>query len=154
MIEPIRTAVLIDCSPEHAFDVFTNAMSDWWPLEHHSLAVDAQGDLKAEGVVVEPRIAGRIYEVMSDGTEGNWGTILVWEPPRRLVIAWKPNTNANPPTEIEISFTREGEGTRVDLEHRGWERLGAIAEEAKADYGEGWGITLQRFSRAAHETAS
>ena len=86
---------------------------------------------------------------MSDGTEGTWGTVLVWEPPSRVVLAWKPNTNDNPPTELEVRFTPDGGGTLVKLEHRGWERLGAIAERARADYGQGWVGVLSRFATAA-----
>jgi uncharacterized protein YndB with AHSA1/START domain len=150
MIEPIRASVTVECAQERAFHVFTEQMGAWWPLDLHSIAVDDRdGAVKAEAVVVEGREGGRIYEVMSDGAEGSWGTILAWEPPSRLVIAWKPNTNDNPPTELEIRFTPRGERTRVDLEHRGWERLGELAKAARTSYGEGWVRTLERYSVAA-----
>jgi uncharacterized protein YndB with AHSA1/START domain len=151
MTEPIRASLTVDCPQEHAFRVFTEQMDTWWPLDMHSLAVDdREGTVKAEAVVVEGRAGGRIYEVMSDGAEGSWGTILTWEPPSRLVIAWKPNTRDTPPTELEIRFTARGERTRVDLEHRGWERLGELAEAARSGYGEGWIRTLERYAGAAN----
>ena len=150
MIEPIRASVTVDCAQERAFRTFTERMDTWWPLEVHSIAVDDRdGAVKAEAVVVEGREGGRIYEVMSDGAEGSWGTILAWEPPSRVVIAWKPNTSDNPPTELEITFSPRGERTRVDLEHRGWERLGDLAEAARAGYGEGWTRTLERYAGVA-----
>ena len=150
MIEPIRASVTVDCAQERAFRFFTERMDTWWPLDVHSIAVDDRdGTVKAEAVVVEGREGGRIYEVMSDGAEGSWGTILAWEPPSRVVIAWKPNTSDNPPTELEITFVPRGERTRVDLEHRGWERLGELAEAARGGYGEGWMGTLERYASAA-----
>ena len=90
--------------------------------------------MKTERVVVEPWVGGRIFETMSDGSEGSWGTILVWDAPHRLVMAWKPNRTELPPTEVEIQFIEQDDGrTRVDLEHRGWERLGDLAAEARPD---------------------
>lgn len=150
MIDPIRASVTVGCAPEDAFRVFTREMGAWWPVLEHSMAVDEHGGrVKVESVVVEEREGGRIYEVMSDGAEGTWATILAWDPPHRLVLAWKPNLSDYPPTEIEVTFNSHDGGTRVDLEHRGWERLGAIAEEARSGYGEGWTGVLALFSAAA-----
>ena len=102
-------------------------------------------------MVFEERAGGRVYEVMSDGTEGTWATILAWDPPRSFVLAWKPNLTDNPPTELEITFTPDDGGTRVDLEHRGWERLGALAAEARAGYGDNWTGVLSLFVELAEQ---
>ena len=88
---------------------------------------------------------------MSDGTEGTWATIVAWDPPRSFVLAWKPNLTDNPPTELEITFTPDDGGTRVDLEHRGWERLGALAAEARSGYGENWTGVLALFADLAEQ---
>ena len=152
MIDPIHATVTVRRTPEDAFRVFTREMGSWWPLQAFSMAEDAEeGQVKAESVIVEEREGGRVYEVMSDGNQGTWATILAWEPPRRLVLAWKPNRTDNPPTELEVTFTADGESTRVDLEHRGWERLGALAEEARAGYGENWNGVLALFAGAAEQ---
>jgi uncharacterized protein YndB with AHSA1/START domain len=150
MIDPIHTSVTVGCPPEDAFRVFTREMGAWWPVQEHSMAVDEhEGRVKVESVVVEEREGGRIYEVVSDGAEGTWATILAWDPPHRLILAWKPNLSDNPPTEVEVTFTPLDAGTRVDLEHRGWERLGALADEARSGYGEGWTHVLALFAAAA-----
>jgi uncharacterized protein YndB with AHSA1/START domain len=151
--EPINARVSVRRSPEDAFRIFTRDMGSWWPLQGFSMAEDAYegSGVKAESIVVEEREGGRVYEVMSDGTEGTWATILAWDPPRRLVLAWKPNLTDNPPTELEITFTLEESGTRVDLEHRGWERLGALATEARAGYGENWNGVLALFVGLAEQ---
>jgi hypothetical protein len=65
------------------------------------------------------------------------------------VLAWKPNSTPRPPTELEVRFTPEGGGTLVELEHRGWERLGEIAEDSRAEYGTGWVRVLDLFREAA-----
>jgi uncharacterized protein YndB with AHSA1/START domain len=151
VIEPIHAAVTVRRTPEDAFRIFTQEMGSWWPLQAFSMAEDDEAQLKAESVVFEEREGGRVYEVMSDGTEGTWATILAWDPPHRLVLAWKPNRTDNPPTELEVTFTPEGDGTRVDLAHRGWERLGAMAEAARAGYGENWNGVLALFVGAAEQ---
>ena len=98
VIEPINASVIVRRSPEDAFRVFTQDMGSWWPLQAFSMAADTYADrgVKAETVVLEEREGGRVYEVMSDGTEGTWATILAWDPPRRFVLAWKPNLHRQP----------------------------------------------------------
>jgi uncharacterized protein YndB with AHSA1/START domain len=150
-IDPIRASIAVHRAPEDAFRVFTRSMGSWWPVADHSMAHDRREDgIKVESVIFEEREGGRIYEVMSDGTEGTWARVLSWDPPRRLVLAWKPNLNNNTtPTELEITFSPDGKGTLVALEHRGWERLGALAEQARDGYGEGWTSVLSLFANAA-----
>ena len=153
MTEPINASVTVRRSPEDAFRVFTQDMGSWWPLQAFSMAAGRDEDrgVKAETIVFEERVGGRVYEVMSDGTEGTWATIVAWDPPRSFVLAWKPNLTDNPPTELEITFTPERGGTRVDLEHRGWERLGALAAQARSGYGENWTGVLALFADLAEQ---
>jgi uncharacterized protein YndB with AHSA1/START domain len=156
VIEPIHASVTVRRTPEDAFRIFTKEMGSWWPLQAFSIAEDTHGgSVKAETVVFEEREGGRVIEVMSDGTEATWATILAWDPPRRLVLAWKPNLTDQPPTELAVTFTADGDGTRGDVEHRGWERLGAMAEEARSGYGENWDGVLALFAgRADAERSS
>jgi uncharacterized protein YndB with AHSA1/START domain len=150
MIDPIQASVRVRRTPEDAFRIFTQDMGTWWPLEVHSIAQDElEGRVKAESIVCEGREGGRIYEVMSDGAEASWATIMTWDPPRRVVLAWKPNLTDGPSTELEVTFHPEDDGTRVDLTHRGWERLGDRAQQARESYGEGWGPVLERYAAIA-----
>jgi uncharacterized protein YndB with AHSA1/START domain len=152
VIEPIHATVTVHRTPEDAFRIFTREMGSWWPLQIHSIAEDTHGgDLNAETVIVEEREGGRVFERLSDGSEAAWATILVWDPPRRLVLAWKPNLTDKPPTELEVTFTPIADVTRVDLDHRGWERLGPLAEEAREIYGENWDGVLALFVAAAEQ---
>ena len=102
-----------------------------------------------ERVVFEPREGGRVYEITSEGVEGPWAEVLAFEAPHRFVLAWKPNDRDEPPTEVEVRFVPDGGGTRVELEHRAWERLGDRAREARDAYAHGWTLTLERFVAAA-----
>jgi uncharacterized protein YndB with AHSA1/START domain len=150
-IEPIRASTSVRIDPARAFELFTARIDTWWPLETHSRAAGGfeGAGLKVERMEFQPFAGGKVLEHLSDGQALPWGEVLVWEPPVRFVLAWNPNSNANPPTELEVRFTEQPEGALVELEHRGWERLGEIALEARESYGGGWIITLGRFQEAA-----
>jgi uncharacterized protein YndB with AHSA1/START domain len=149
-VESVRRTVTVDRPVEDAFRVFTEGIATWWPLRTHSIeAMATDGSRAPETVVLEGREGGRLYERMTSGEEGYWGTVTHWEPPTRVVIEWKVNPKAIAPTEIEVTFTPEESGTRVVLEHRGWERLGAEAAEARASYADGWIGVLRAYEQAA-----
>lgn len=152
MIDPIRRSIVVTCAPDQAFRVFTDEMGTWWPFEH-SLG-GTEGPDRAVGVVIEARAGGRIMELQAGGGNGSWGEVLTWDPPGRLVLAWKPNDTPAPPTELEVTFTAVDDGTRVDLEHRGWERLGDLGEQGRSEYDQGWpSVFDQRFAGAANAAA-
>ena len=72
---------------------------------------------------MEGRVGGRIFERTRDGQEWDWGEVTVWEPPSRLVYLWHLKRDRAEATEVEIRFGPTApDGTRVDIEHRGWER--------------------------------
>jgi uncharacterized protein YndB with AHSA1/START domain len=149
-VPPILRTVTVSRSVEEAFRIFTEEMAAWWPLDAYSRAYsEYQGTgITSKTVIVEGRAGGRIYEVLSDGTETSWGEVLVWEPPHRVVYSWKPHSRPVPPTEVEVTFTGEGERTRVDVEHRGWDRLGDVGPEARETYAQGWPLVLASYQRA------
>jgi uncharacterized protein YndB with AHSA1/START domain len=149
-MEPVRKRVRVACDVEKAFRVFVEDIDGWWPVERLSRTADEQyaPGVMLERVVFEPRAGGRVYEVTSEGVEGSWAEVTVYEPPSRLMLAWKPNDRDEPPTEVEIRFEPDGDGTLVLLEHRGWERLGARAEQARAGHDGGWQLPLERFAAA------
>lgn len=155
--EPIRRSVTVACSPERAFEVFTSEMGTWWPLGTHSRAAsehESEG-VKVERVEVQGHVGGQVLEHMSNGIALPWADVLAWEPPARLVLAWKPNSADRPPTEVEVTFEAAGQGTLVRLEHRGWERLGAeLREAARAGYDTGWEMVLAGYADAANLPAA
>ncbi len=50
-----------------------------------------------------------------------------------------------------MRFSPDGGGTRLDLEHRYWERLGEPGIDTRDGYDTGWDTVLGRF--AAHVPA-
>jgi uncharacterized protein YndB with AHSA1/START domain len=154
-VEPITRTVTVQAPPQSAFEVFTERMDTWWPLETHSIAVDQGLEQRAQSIRVETREGGAIEEVLDDGSTRAWGQIAVWEPPSRVVYRWKPNDLPTPPTEVEARFTADGDGTRVDLEHRGWELLGEVAERIRPLYSSegGWSMVLGRYADLADSEA-
>jgi uncharacterized protein YndB with AHSA1/START domain len=154
-MEPIRRSVKVQCPVERAFRVFTERMGTWWPLETHSIAVDQELGQKAETLKVDTREGGRIEEVLEDGSTRDWGGVLAWEPPHRVLFAWKPNDRPTPPTEVEVRFNTESDGTLVEVEHRGWDRLGDASIEIRPLYASkgGWTMVLKRYKDAAESKA-
>lgn len=145
-VEAVRKSLVVKCSPERAFEVFTREIGSWWPLHQYSIG----GDEITE-VVFEERVGGRIFERHSDGGEGEWGRVLAWEPPSRFVMSWYPGSDPSKATELEVRFAAEGDATRVGLEHRGWEILGERAAESRANYDSGWGGVLGYYERKLND---
>ncbi len=148
MIEPIRIEFELECSPDHAFETWTSGISRWWPTDHTATGED---DLD---VVLEGRVGGRIYERTRTGDEHDWGEVTVWEPPRRLGYLWHLRRDRADATDVEITFLDLGGArTRVEIEHRGWERLGAYGEGLRDANRGGWSTLLPHFVAAAGESA-
>jgi uncharacterized protein YndB with AHSA1/START domain len=136
VLEAVRKTVTVDCTVEEAFRVFTADARSWWPVDTHSI----HGE-KVKDVVFEEREGGTVYEVSEDGETATWATVLAWEPPSRLVLAWEVNP-ASLGTEVEVRFAEEEGRTRVELEHRGW---GSERDEERSSYDSGWDFVLGRY---------
>jgi uncharacterized protein YndB with AHSA1/START domain len=144
----VQQQITVDAPPERAFEVFTGRIADWWPLENYSIG--AQPAVAAE---IEPREGGRWGERAADGSTCDWGRVLTWEPPHRIVLSWEISCDwSHDPrcaSEVEIRFEPDGAGaTRVELEHRGLETYGERAEEMRGIFGsdQGWGGLLRAFA--------
>src|SRR5215471_18933378 len=143
-IAPVRKSIRVGASQAHAFDVFTAGLGRWWPLDH------GIGKTPRKAAVMETKVGGHWYELAEDGTRTNVGKIIVWEPPRRFVMTWDINSKWKPDTsvssEVEVRFIPDGEGTRVELEHRRFEQMGAEAgEKMRKGVDGGWPGMLERF---------
>lgn len=145
----VRKVLHVKAPPDVAWRVFTEKMGTWWPLAHYKI-----GKAKAVDAVLEPEVGGRWYERGEDGSTCDWGRVLAWEPPTRLLLTWDIDANwqFDPKlnTEIEVRFIAEGKGTRVELEHRRLDRYGERREEMRRIFDtEGdWGKLLAMFSSA------
>ena len=132
-MEPIVVEFDVDVSPAHAFEVWTSKPSMWWPRSH---TVTQDRDLT---VVFEPFLGGRIYERGADGVEHEWGEILVWGPPARVGYLWHLFFDRSEATEITVTFTGTGIGSRVRLVQTGFERLDAeVGPERRKRTNQAW----------------
>jgi uncharacterized protein YndB with AHSA1/START domain len=147
----VRKVVSVDAPQKVAWRVLTEKMGTWWPLAYYKI-----GKANAVDAVIEPQVGGRWYERGDDGSTCQWGSVLAWEPPSRLLLSWDINADwqydPTLKTEIEVLFTAESSNrTRVELEHRHLERYGVHRDRMRAVYDkEGdWGKLLEAFARTA-----
>jgi hypothetical protein len=156
-IEPVRKSVVVKMNAGEAFRLFTAGFDSWWPRSHHI------GKSPMTKAIIESHAGGRCYSEQEDGTECDWGSILIWEPPHRFVMAWQitPEWAYQPDlsrsSEVEVRFTPAGEGmTRVDLEHRHFERHGdgGATVRTAVDSEGGWGALLEMYAGRAASTAA
>ena len=144
----LRKTISVAQPPEVAFRVFTEEVGTWWPARTHSV-----GEERVSAVVLEGRVGGRFYERLDDGTEHDWGEITSWDPPERLGMTWHPGRGPETAQQLVIRFLAEGDGTRVEVEHSGWETLGDKAEATLASYDSesGWTGVLGQYAEAVEE---
>ena len=107
-IPPITGTVSLAVRVERAFEVFTRSINSWWPHRFHI------GQAEVDEVVLEPWVDGRWYERGVDGSECDWGRVLAWEPPHRLLFTWQINgswqldPDPDHASEIEVLFRPDG----------------------------------------------
>jgi uncharacterized protein YndB with AHSA1/START domain len=142
----MRVAVPID----RAFRVFVDRMGAWWPAQHHI------GATPFKDILVEHRAGGRWYELSANGQECQWGTVLVWDPPKRVTLSWHlqadwtVNFAPERSSEVVVEFFEEGpEATRMEFEHRHLERHGEGFEKLRDSVDSGWGEILRNYEALA-----
>lgn len=146
---PVRKSITVRASIDDAFRIFTEDMDSWWPRSHHI------GKSPMKKIIVEGRAGGRCYTEQVDGTDCDWGSMLVWEPPQRFVFAWQIThewqyqADVAQSSEVEVRFTAVGpDSTRVDLEHRYLNRHGpgGAAMRASIEAPDGWMGLLRLYA--------
>lgn len=151
ILEPVRESVLVGLEPGEAFELFTARLGSWWPAGHR---IGARPFAEA---MIEPRVGGRWYERDAEGAECDWGRVLAWDRPRRLVLSWdftsrfEPEPDPARTSEVEVRFTPHRDGTLVELEHRGLERHRGGGDPMRAAVSRpgGWPGVLAAFASAA-----
>jgi uncharacterized protein YndB with AHSA1/START domain len=144
LIEPIRRSIRVGRPRQEVFALFSARMTDWWPTDRFTFAPG-----RSHEVIIEPRVGGRFYERYRDLAEFTIGQVLAWEPPERIAFTWQsPSWPA--PTRVSVQFIAEEPAiTRVDVEHSGWELLGAAGQVQRDGYANGWPSVLAAFAKVA-----
>ena len=149
VIAAVRKSVRVKAPIARAFDVFTTGLTRWWPPNH------GIGKKPIAKVLMEPRLGGRWLEIAEDGTETSVATIIVWEPPHRVVMLWQVNAQWKPDlamkSEVDVRFTADGpDATVVELVHHKFETMGAEAGASlRKDVNGGWPGLMDRFAAEA-----
>jgi len=147
----VKRTIRVDVPIDVAFRVFTEKMGSWWPASHHI------GIRPFAEIIVEPHAGGRWFERDSTGTECDWGRVLVWQPPERVVVSWhlQPDWKFSPDpsraSEVALEFHAESpEVTRLEFEHRHLERHGEDWENLRkgVDSPGGWTLVLEQYIAA------
>jgi uncharacterized protein YndB with AHSA1/START domain len=148
----VRRTITVGLSQQRAFEVFTAQFGRWWPKDYHI------GEAAMADFILEPGVGGRWYELGIDGKECDTGRVTGFDPPNRLMLAWQLNEqwqyDPDPAhaSDVEVRFIAEGPShTRVELEHRGFDRHGAGADGVRAgiDAPSGWTYVLELFAKHA-----
>jgi Activator of Hsp90 ATPase homolog 1-like protein len=144
----VKRTLVVEAAQERAFHVFTAEFDSWWPRSHHT----GEGDLLE--ATIEPAAGGRWFARTTVGEE-DWGRVLVWEPPYRVVLDWQLNADfeydSEFHTEVEARFAAESpDRTRVEFEHLNIDRYGDRAAEMAAALGSdgGWTGILSAYATA------
>jgi uncharacterized protein YciI/uncharacterized protein YndB with AHSA1/START domain len=154
VVAPVRHRVVVNTSVEQAFRVFTDGFGTWWPKTH------TISQSPVERAIIEPGAGGRCYDRAADGSECDWGQVLVWEPPARFVLAWQVDGTWSYEPDVEhasrvtVTFAPAGERTEVTLVHDEFERHLHAGPELADGVRDGWGGALQAFSAAAEAVAA
>jgi len=118
----IVATTIVDAVPETAFEIFTSEVDAWWKQgPRFRPSVQGQGVL-----TFEPGVGGRLLETYDDQSHFVFGRVKIWDPGQRLVFEligrdFLPGES----TEVDVRFEAVGAGTRVTIEHRGWDRFPA-----------------------------
>jgi uncharacterized protein YndB with AHSA1/START domain len=133
----IRKSIRVERAPEISFRVFCEHITEWWP--------GGFGGKDAK-LFMEGRVGGRFYERRADGTEYQIGQVTAYQPPSVVAFTWRaPSWEVT--TRVEVRFSAEDRGTRVELEHSGWEQ-DAKTRDARKNYDSGWDTILGHYHAA------
>jgi hypothetical protein len=153
-IAPVRKSIRVQASPLVAFEFFTAGIDRWWPKSHNI------GRAPIRRCIVEPRVGGRWYNELTDGSEVTVGHVTVWEPGKRFAFTWEISAQWRPEprvalaSEVEVQFSPDGEThTRVDIEHRDFERMGEGGESMRGAVDNGWLGILDLYRQGLESVA-
>jgi uncharacterized protein YndB with AHSA1/START domain len=152
----VRKSVTVAAPLAVAFEVFTAQIEAWWPMASHHI-----GEADCAAVVIEPRAGGRWFERGVDGSECDWGRVLLWDAPNRVRLVWQLSAqfkyDRSIETEVDVRFTAlDANTTRVELEHRGLDAYGADAATMREvfDSPTGWNGMLEHYAQVAGALAT
>ena len=149
--DAVHHSIVVPLAVNRAFALFTDRIGSWWPAGYQI------GSAPYQSAFVEPRVGGRWYERGTDGSECDWGRVLAYDPPHFISLAWQIGADWRHDPDpahgsiVDVRFTPEGDGTRVELTHHGFDRHPSGGDAVRAAVGgpNGWTSVLAGFQRRA-----
>ncbi len=144
----VLVALRVAAPVARTFSAFIDEIGEWWcPNGLFSFTNRADGRL-----AFEPDPPQRLVEIGADGERFEVGLVTVWDPPHRVVFGWRQaGFPADCSTEVSVRFDAVDAGTRVTVEHLGWD---AIPQDHAARHGFPLGAFQQRLAEWWRELLS
>lgn len=139
LLDPIVHEYDLVCTPEHAFDVYTCRIGQWW---HPDYSADPA---TLQTVTIEAGVGGRVVATYGAEDEHTWGEVTAWDPGRRLEHTFTLAQPAGHPSTVTVRFEPSPSGSRMHFAHGGWDEDNAAVRGKFSD----WSVILDRFSALA-----
>lgn len=148
--DSVKVTVKVPISASDAFNAFIDDLHSWWPKEY-----TWAGDV-LERIKIEPKENGRCFERGPYGFECDWGRVLKWNPPHRIIFSWQispnrvPEPNPEKASEVEIQFKEiSNKATKINFEHRNFDNHGKDAETYKKALNspQGWPYIIDNYKK-------
>jgi len=141
----------VNAPVDRAFAVFVDELDRWWPRDY------TWGKDKLKTVGIEAKMGGACFEEDADGSRAVWGTVLAFDRPSHIVLAWQitpdrsPEPNEAAASRVDVRFApNEDGGTNVLVVHRDFFRHGEGWEKYREQMAskQGWPAIIDHYARA------
>lgn len=149
--ELLHLTLPVDAPIDRAFAVFVDEFDSWWPRDY------TWGKDQLKTIAIEPKMGGTCYEESPDGDRKTWGTVLAFDRPNHIVIAWQitadraPEDSEATASRVDIRFSAKPDGgTDVLVVHRDFFRHGDGWEKYREDMAgkKGWPYLIDLYAKA------
>jgi uncharacterized protein YndB with AHSA1/START domain len=149
--ELLHLNIAVDAPVDRAFAAFVDEFDSWWPRDY------SWGKDQLKTIGIEPKMGGTCYEEAADGARKAWGTVLAFDRPSHIVIAWQitadraPEESEATASRVDIRFTANADGgTDVLVVHRDFFRHGDGWEKYREDMAgrKGWPYLIDLYAKA------
>ncbi|SNY92503.1 Activator of Hsp90 ATPase homolog 1-like protein [Cohaesibacter sp. ES.047] len=138
MLKPIVKVIEVPVDSATAYQLFTEQMGLWWPLDSRSISFHSEG-APAKALNIDPVAGGAIVEIAASDERHVWGRFVDCDPPHSVAIEFHMGQPEEHATNLLVTFFGTGaDETLVKLVHSGWETYGGFADMMREGYDTGW----------------
>jgi uncharacterized protein YndB with AHSA1/START domain len=116
----VLVSLRVEAPAARTFAAFTDEIGQWWRPNDLFRFTNRPGGRLA----FEPDPPDRLVEISTDGERFEIGPVTIWDPPHRMAFGWRQaGFPADRSTEVSVRFEAIGPGTRITVEHVGWDAI-------------------------------